>query len=92
VKSPKGFGKKYFTFASILAHSIHNKIQAVTVKTTYLLNKFSENEEQEDTDPPTELLVLLCIINKKPCHCNCVFKFKSRLTLKIHHFIPRCAY
>ena len=58
MKAPKGFGKKYFTFASILAHSIHISIQSIMTKTDYLLQHSSQKEDdiQEENDPPSELL------------------------------------
>jgi len=94
VKSPKGFGKKYFTFASILAYSIHNTIQSIIVKTDYLLQNspLKESDTQEENDPPSNLLALVCITHQKPCHCDCVYKLKSKLSLKINHFIPRCPF
>ena len=29
---------------------------------------------------------------KKACHCNKIFKIKTRVILALNHFIPRCAY
>jgi len=55
VKLLQGFGKRYFTFASIT-------------------------------------LSIVDFISKKPCHCDCFFKLKTILSLKINHFIPRCPY
>jgi len=28
----------------------------------------------------------------KACHCNCYFKLKTRLTLLLNQYIPRCPY
>jgi hypothetical protein len=28
----------------------------------------------------------------KACHCNCYFKLKTKLTLLLNHYIPRCPY
>ncbi len=84
MKLPKGFGKVYFIFVSILAHSIQNNIQSSIVKVNYLLKN---NFIQEDS--PLEP-ILLCDIDKKPCHCNYFYKLKTILILKINHFIPRC--
>jgi len=95
VRSPKGFGKKYFTFASILAHSIHNTIQALSVKTSYLLeySTAKESDIKEEDDPPFfELLLVTNIAAKKPCHCNCFYRRKIKLILKQYLFIPRCPY
>lgn len=95
MKSPKGFGKKYFTFASILAHSIHSKIQALSVKTSYLLHYSNEKESdiQEEDDPPgLECLLSVYLAGQKPCHCNCLYRLKIKLILKKYLFIPRCPY
>jgi hypothetical protein len=91
MKSPKGFGKVYFTFASILAHSISNNIQSNTTKTQKLIKNDLFQEEIEDDNPPLEPL-LLCEENNKPCHCNYFYKLETALMLKINHFIPRCPY
>ena len=93
MKSPKGFGKAYFTFASILAHSVENHIQSTIIKIAYLLkNSFiKEEHEAEEDDPPLELLTIF-LVDKKPCHCNYFYKLKTILILKINHFIPRCPY
>jgi len=95
VQTPKGFGKKYFTFASILAHSIHSKIQALSVKTSYLLeySKSKESDIKEEDDPPFEFLLATNVVAaKKPCHCNCFYRLKIKLILKQYLFIPRCPY
>ena len=93
MKAPKGFGKKYFTFSSILAYAIQSKIHSIAVKTDYLIkhNLIKESEELDENDPPlVELLPNL--IDAKPCHCNLIYKLKIFLTIKAHTFIPRCPY
>lgn len=94
VTSPKGFGKNYFIFASILAHSVQNIIQSLIVKVDYLLegNSAKETDELNKNDPPLTLLNVLCVAKQKTCHCNCIHKLKTFLSLKRHHFIPRCPY
>lgn len=93
--SPKGFGKKYFTFASILAHSVQNKMQNLIIKAQHTLHDSSTREcnEHDELDPPPEEL-LLCLVNnfKKPCHCDCFFKRKTQLAVTLFNFIPRCPY
>ncbi len=91
MKSPKGFGKVYFTFASILAHSVQNDIRFNIIKTQYLIQSYFSNEEVEEEDPLLESTPL-CDISQKPCHCNYFYKLKTILMLKINHFIPRCPY
>ena len=94
MQSPLGFGKKYFTFSSVLAHTVFAKLQSQTARTTSLLNKKTslECDEIEDEDPPCEIQELLLPLNKKPCHCNCFFNLKTRLALLINLYIPRCPY
>ncbi len=94
MKSPKGFGKNYFTFAAILAYSVQNIIQSLIIKVDYLLknNSIKENDELDENDPPLDILTSLCVVNQKPCHCNYSYKLKALLSLKINHFIPRCQY
>ncbi len=94
MKPPKGFGKRYFTFAAILAYSVQNTMQSLIIKVDYLLkNSFiKENDELDENDPPLNILMALFTVNKKPCNCNCFFKLKTILALKLNHFIPRCQY
>lgn len=93
MKSPKGFGKVYFTLASILAYAAEKHIQSTIVKIEYLLkNNFTkEDSNLEEDDPPLEISTI-CLVNSKPCHCNYFDRLKTILTLKINHFIPRCPY
>lgn len=46
----------------------------------------------EENDPPLELLIPPITLNAKPCLCNCFFKLRTRIILKINHYIPRCQY
>lgn len=94
MRSPKGFGKRYFTLAAILAYSIERKLQNQTVKITSLFTQklLSKEEDIEENDPPSDLLVSLRMLNAKPCHCNCYYKLRTRIILKINLFIPRCPY
>ena len=94
MRAPKGFGKRYFTLASILAYSIEKKLQNQTVQITSLFTQklLSENEEVDEDDPPSDILNCLRTLNAKPCHCNCYYKLRTRIILKINHFIPRCPY
>ncbi|GGD32035.1 hypothetical protein GCM10012288_02430 [Malaciobacter pacificus] len=95
MKSPKGFGKKYFTFASILAHNVQKKLESqVTIAKKTLQYRLSKDcDELENEDPPELLLCLTNTINfNKPCHCDCLFKVKTKLTVSLFKFIPRCPY
>lgn len=95
MKSPKGFGKRYFTFSSILAHSVQNKISncIIIAKQTLQFNSKKESDELEDDDPPELLSSILLVSNfNKPCHCDCFFRRKSKIIVSIFKFIPRCPY
>lgn len=94
MKSPKGFGKNYFTFASILAHSIESKMQNLLIKAEHTLydKNSKESEECDEDDPPLEELTLCLQQNSKPCHCECYYKRKTQLAVALFKFIPRCPY
>ena len=94
MKSPRGFGKNYFTFSAILAHSVQIKLQSqVSSIYSILHNKIAkEDEELDENDPPCDVLETLCILNAKPCHCNCFYKLKTKIALLINTYIPRCPY
>ncbi len=95
MKAPKGFGKKYFTFASVLAYTVENKLQKLTIISKYAFNNKSSKQEDEfeENDPPLDNLTL-CLTSavNKPCHCDCFFKSKTRLAVALFKFIPRCPY
>ncbi|MGA1932126.1 hypothetical protein ACH5BF_05325 [Arcobacter sp. YIC-464] len=95
MKSPKGFGKSYFTFSSILAHSVQNIIESQTTiaKKTLRYSSSKNVDCLEDEDPP-ELLISIAEIttNSKPCHCDCHFRKKTKLAISLFKFIPRCPY
>ncbi len=92
--SPLGFGKNYFTFSSVLAHSVQNKLQSQIAKVDSLIHKKISNQEDklEDDDPPIEVLILSYSSLLKACHCNCFYKLKTKLALLINIFIPRCPF
>ena len=91
----RGFGKRYFTLASILAYSITPKLHAQKSSFTALTPNQNISEYDENDDPPQNSL--LCIIaplqqSHKVCHCNSIFKKRIRLILLLNHFIPRCPF
>jgi hypothetical protein len=96
VRTPKGFGKKYFTLSAILACSIQNKLQAAVSSIHSLFYKDHKKEfKDEEESPPEELLELLAptlLSNNKPCHCDCFFRHKTQLAIHLFHFIPRCPF
>ncbi|MDD2894715.1 MAG: hypothetical protein PHG81_01730 [Aliarcobacter sp.] len=98
MKLLNGFGKKYFTLCSIQAYAVAPKLHSViTSYKNHLSTKLSissEDEKEEDESPPNlqENLVSVFLLNKKPCHCDCVFKRKTALAVALFKFIPRCPY
>lgn len=95
MKSPKGFGKSYFTFSSILAHNVQSIIESQTTiaKKTLRYSSSKDVDSLEDEDPP-ELLISTVEIttNSKPCHCDCHYKKLTKLAIYLFKFIPRCPY
>ena len=98
MKLLNGFGKKYFTLCSIQAYAVAPKLHSViTSYKNHLSTKLSissEDEKEEDESPPNlqENLVSVFLLNKKPYHCDCVFKRKTALAVALFKFIPRCPY
>lgn len=93
MKRLRGFGKNYFTFSAMLAYNVEHKLQS-QVSIVHTLSRFSSSNESEydENEPPDELLEATLVKAPKPCHCNCYFKLKTRLTLLLNHYIPRCPF
>jgi len=94
MKSPNGFGKNYFTFASVLAFNVQTKLNAQTSRNTSYFSKLdtSVDKDEEVEEPTPELSIKANIVNSKPCHCDCFFRLKTKIALLINIFIPRCPY
>lgn len=95
MKSPKGFGKSYFSFSSILAYSVQTTINNQwTIAKETLRYKSSKNvDEIEDEDPPGTLISTLeTTLSNKACHCDCHFKKRTKLAVLLFKFISRCPY
>jgi hypothetical protein len=92
MKHLRGFRKRYFRLASIVAYSTASKIQANDTISKYLfINRFElTDDEEEDEDPPIQ--TALFAQNAKVCRCAKAYKQKARLALLLNHFIPRCPY
>lgn len=92
----KGFGKKYFTLASIQASSTAVKLHSIYTALKTNFNQKLQLSSQSDVDePPKDLeLLLVCSSNNinKPCHCDCLFRSKTALAVRLFKFIPRCPY
>jgi len=94
VKTPKGFGKTYFSLSSILAYSVARTLHAQQSSFTSLTySKLSHEEDVDEDDPPSEILDNHTFHNEsKPCQCNCYFNHLAHIKLALHHYIPRCPY
>ncbi|KIM03951.1 MAG: hypothetical protein KN64_09500 [Sulfurovum sp. AS07-7] len=92
MKYLRGFGKRYFRFASIIAYSTASKLHANEIASKQIFSKCSigVQDDEIDDDPPIELEFLL--ENTKVCRCAKSYKQSVRLTLLLNHFIPRCPY
>ncbi|MEA1918174.1 MAG: hypothetical protein U9N42_11690 [Campylobacterota bacterium] len=91
---PKGFGKNYFSLASIQAYSSLSTLRKIEVKTkSHLTQNIFEEESSLEEDPPDELLdILQPALKQKPCSCNYYYKTRCTLHIKNHpialNFIP----
>ena len=93
MKSPRGFAKNYFTFSSMLAHSVVPTLASRAASSEiYLQNTLSSESDDLDDSPPDEILETLCQLNTKPCQCNYFYRLKTKITLSLNHFIPRCPF
>lgn len=93
MKSPHGFGKHYFLFASIQAHITQIKLEKILNQYKELLPiKISKEISQDEDSPDISLVYQTQIINSKPCHCNSFFNRKTTLMIHLFKFIPRCPY
>jgi hypothetical protein len=90
----RGFGKNYFTLASILAYSVAPRLHAQTTLFNSLDHRSYSFDLDEEESPPDEELLLTnsTLQQNKACHCNCFFRKIIRLILLLNHFIPRCPF
>ncbi|MFA6788904.1 MAG: hypothetical protein WC149_02375 [Arcobacteraceae bacterium] len=98
MKLLKGFGKKYFTLSSIQAYAVapklHGVISSYKNHLSTKLSLSSENDNEEEESPPNlqESLLFCFLQNKKPCHCDGLFRRRTALAVAHFKFIPRCPY
>jgi len=89
MRTPKGFGRNYFSLTAIQATVTAVTIHAVQSATQLLSHQFSSEKESED-DPNDPLLIQLSPLTlasesdprplPRSCHCNCYFKRHTRNT------------
>ncbi len=75
----KGFGKNYFSLASIQASACKVKLEAAKSRCEILATYYHDSQEEQEESPPDEILLLTLPLSKR---CNCVFNQKCRLALK----------
>lgn len=93
MKYLRGFGKRYFRFASIIAYNTMSKLHSNETASKQIFSDYyieSNIDKTDDDPPPINLLPLL--ENAKVCRCAKAYKQIVRLTLLLNHFIPRCPY
>ena len=81
MKTPKGFGKNYFTLQAIQA-TVNEAI--LSAKKSTISQKAIYYCDSNESDDPPDLDELLEVLPDLPVskRCNCVFNQKCRLTLK----------
>ncbi len=94
MRTPKGFGKCYFTLTAILAHAVAPKLHAERTRCTFAHTySYDETKEEAEEDPPPETLLLTAFPStqkSRPCHCNCYFRARTLLLLKLVRTLPKC--
>lgn len=88
MRTPKGFGRNYFTLASIQAHSSGVTLHAQTTAVAhYTVHHFDEQEASIEAPPiqtcALETLALEDDQRSRPCHCNRFFKRRARTLRKL---------
>ena len=91
MRTPKGFGKNYFSLSAICAYSNGVVLHAQCSSFTHAShNIFSQTLEEEDD--PLEELELLQESSNQPksssCHCNCFFKNRLYILCQLFKFHP----
>ncbi len=82
VKAPKGFGKRYFSLASVQAHSVAPKLLGLRSCLTSYARTVACERESEDDPPETPPEATECLVSDKPCHCDRYFRRRTTLTLR----------
>ncbi|XPV68104.1 MAG: hypothetical protein ACNI25_12425 [Halarcobacter sp.] len=95
MKYLRGFRKNYFSLSAITAFSTAKKLQDKLLhfkKSNFF--SFSYDSKEEESPPDDELLLQTsCLtLSNKPCHCDCVFRLKTKLAIVNFKFIPRCPF
>lgn len=79
MRAPRGFGKRYFTLASIQAHSVAPAQNALRICLETYATALQRDRESDEEAP---LEAFVCFSTDKPCHCNCYFRRRTFLALR----------
>ncbi len=90
MRSPRGFGRCYFSLSAILAYAVVPKLLAEFSSFGSALVVSHLFDDEEEDPPPDPLLEPICTISQKPCHCNCYFRTRTLLLLKLVRHISKC--
>ncbi len=93
MRTPKGFGKNYFSLSAICAYSSSVSLLAQCTAFTHASFNLSF-ETLEEEDEPLEELELLCESNSllavsSSCHCNCFFKNRLYTLCQVFKYLPQ---
>ena len=93
MRSPKGFGKQYFTLTAILAYAVAPKLHTLQIRYTFVHKQYFLHHEDGEEEEPLEAVVptaTSCLQSTCPCHCNCYFRARALLLLKLVRQLPKC--
>jgi hypothetical protein len=82
LKSPRGFGKKYFTLQSILAHCVNVTLHKQVTKIASLFNLCFKSSAEEEEDPPLDIQNSCLFLLQNPTLCSCVFTKIAKQSIK----------
>ena len=87
MRSPKGFGKNYFTLAAIQAYSSSACVHAAATAARVHIRICAPEAEGDLESPPSECDDLLLAEqqpepSRRPCHCNRFFRRRTGLVAR----------
>jgi hypothetical protein len=91
-RSPCGFGKRYFSLASIQAYSVQITLNKECTRIGSLDTYHSKTYEDKEEDPPPLLDELLTqeLNSYNPYRCNCYYRSRSKRILNKNKTLKRC--
>ncbi len=97
MKSPQGFGKKYFTLSSIQAHSVAVTLHGLLISAkNHLITKLKISSQDDENDELfqdlQENVLSLLVQNKRPSYYDGIYQRKTSLTGKFFKFITKYTY